>query len=88
MRNLMTPHPSLPARIRARNGFVDVLSDGFILADGGFNTMNLVVSNAMKAGKARMVEVGVSPSNAAIFVALNASRWYWSTYQFMYASGE
>lgn len=88
MRNLMTPHPSHAARIRARNGFVDTLGEGFGLADGGFNTMNLVISNAMKAGTARMAEVGVTPSNAAIYVALNASRWYWSTYQFMHGDGE
>ena len=84
MRNLMTPHPSLAARIRARNGFIDTLGANFVSANGGFNAHNPVVSSAMKAGTARMVAVGVTPSNAAIYVALNASRWYWSTYQCMH----
>tara|TARA_R110001592_G_scaffold70015_2_gene214706 strand:+ start:2658 stop:2912 length:255 start_codon:yes stop_codon:yes gene_type:complete len=84
----MTPHPSLPARLRARNGFVDTLGADFISADAGFDALNPVVAASMKAGAARMVEMGVRPHNAAIYVALNAARWYWSTYQFMLGHGE
>ena len=84
----MTPHPSHAARVRARNAFVDTLGADFISARHGFDSLNPVVKVAMKDAGAEMLRFGVTQSNASIYVALNACRWYWNVFQHMHADGE